>query len=543
MRKLSLCMLLIILCFSQLGGCTKITDKNTIENTKNNESSENSEEKSVEPVASFGGELKLLIRNPATLNPLLNTDRTIDQMLKLVFDPLFVLDDNEKPVPNLVDSYTLSEAGTSITITLKKNIMFHNGTELHSQDVVYTINTLKAAPEDSIYKVNVKNYKRVSAIDNYTFKIYFDQPFAFSLYTMNFPIIPRQYYKSSEDNSMKPVGTGPYSFSSFTTMRELKLVANENWFEGDVYVTNIKGIITKDEENDLNAFEQNIVDMINPKKFDWQEYAETKGVALTEYPTYYYTFLGYNFNNRVLNDKNIRQSIAYAINREDIIKNEFLNHAYITEYPIHPKSWLNENAETKYNYDNKKAKDLISAADFLDTDEDKILDRNVDGTKENLSLRILVNNDNPIRLKIANNIKESLEKAGFVITLDSVDRITYNQKITDKDFDLLLGEWKLSTIPDFTFAFHSTQINNGNNFISYNNPEMDRILQNVFSSVTDNDLLNSINEFKNLFSEELPYFSLFFRTSAMITKERVQGKLDPSIYNNYNGIENLYIVE
>lgn len=542
MKKLFLCILLISLSVLQISGCNKITNKSSVDNTQNDNSNVDTEE-NIKPVASFGGELKIIVRNPSTLNPLLNTDRTIDQMLKLVFDSLFIMDENEKPVPNLVESYNLSESGTCATITLKKNIKFHDEKELSSDDVVYTINTLKAAPEDSIYKSCVKNYKKVTKVDKYTLKIYFDQPFAFYLYTMNFPIIPKHYYQSGSDNSLKPMGTGAYAFSKFTAMREIDLTANKNWFQGDVYISNIKGIITIEEKNDLNAFEQKIADIINPQKFNWQQYAETKGVTLTEYPTYYYTFLGYNFNNTVLADKNIRQAVAFAIDRENIIKNEFLNHAYITEYPIHPKSWLNTKMNIKYTSDDEKSKQLINTAGFSDTDKNGVLDRINNEKKEELNLRILVNNDNPTRLKIANNIKTSLENVGFTITLDSVDRVTYNNKIVNKDFDILLGEWKLSTIPDFTFAFHSTQIENGNNFISYSNEEMDRILQSVFSSTSDDKLLNSINEFKKIFSEELPYFSLFFRTSAIISNERVQGQLSPSIYNNYNGIEKLYIVE
>ncbi|GMQ59977.1 ABC transporter substrate-binding protein [Vallitalea sediminicola] len=528
MKKLSLIMLLI-LCFSLSSGCTKTTDKDTIENTQVNQQSE--EENLAESTPEFGGELKLLMRDPSTLNPLINTDRTVDQILKLVFDSLFELDDKEKPVTNLVDSYELSDSGTTVTITLKKNILFHDGEELHSDDVVYSIDTLKAAPDDAIYKVNVKNYKRASAVDQYTLKIYFDQPFAFSLYTMNFPIIPKHHYKSNDDNSMKPIGTGAYAFSNFTTMKELNLIANKDWFNGEVYVEKIKGIITRDKNNDSDAFNQNIVDIINPTKFDWQEYAETEGVSLTEYPTYYYTFLGFNFNNTILGDKNIRKSIAYAIDRSDIIKNEFLNHAYITEFPIHPKSWLNDNDSITYNKDINKSKELITATGFVDDD----------GAEEKLNLKLLVNSENPLRLRIANKIKESLESIGFVINLDLVDNATYNQKIISKDFDLLLGEWKLSEVPDFTFAFHSSQIQEGSNFVSYNNPELDKVLETIFGSINDDDILNATNEFKNIFAEDLPYYSLFFRTSAIISKDRVNGRLNPSVYNNYNGIENVYI--
>lgn len=96
------------------------------------------------------------MRNPTSLNPLLNNDRTVNQVLNLVFDSLFVLNEEEKPVENLVESYAYSDTGSYMTLTLKKNILFHDGEELHADDVVYSIDTIKGAPDDSIYKVNVK---------------------------------------------------------------------------------------------------------------------------------------------------------------------------------------------------------------------------------------------------------------------------------------------------------------------------------------------------------------------------------------------------
>ncbi|MCT4596598.1 MAG: peptide ABC transporter substrate-binding protein [Vallitalea sp.] len=536
---------LIICSISLIGGCGKTNDNNKDNEVKEdiNEEENKDVEEEKEPVKAFGGELKLLMRNPSTLNPLVNNDRTVDQALKLVFDSLFILDEKEKPMPNLVDSYELSSTGTSITIKLKKNILFHDKEELHSDDVVYSIETLKNAPDDAVYKSNVANYKRISIIDEYSFKIYFDQPFAFSLYTMTFPIIPKHHYSDSLDMNMNPIGTGAYSFTDFTAMKELNLTANNDWFKHKLYVENIKIIITRDKDYDKDAFDQKIVDLITPIKFDWQKYADKEGVNLTEYTTYYYTFLGFNFNNKVLNDKNIRKSIAYAINRQAIIKNEFLNHAKINEYPYHPLSWLNETNNLIYNIDIDKSKELVNASGYSDSDEDNILDKNIDNIKRNLELRLLVNNENPVRVSIANKIKESLENIGFVINLDLVDNVTYNNKIMNKDFDILLAEWKLSQIPDLTFAFHSSAIEEGKNFINYSNVDMDRVLESIFNSVNENDLMDGIKEFKSLFVDDVPYLSLFFRTSAVISNDRVYGELTPSIYNNYNGIQNLFIFE
>jgi peptide/nickel transport system substrate-binding protein len=72
---------------------------------------------------------------------------------------------------------------------------------------------------------------------------------------------------------------------------------------------------------------------------------------------------------------------------------------------------------------------------------------------------------------------------------------------------------------------------------------MDRILETIFRSTNEKELLTAIGEFKNIIAEELPYYSLFFRTSAIISNQKVYGQLNPSIYNNYRGIENLFIFE
>lgn len=539
-------LVLLLVCAMFVTGCKANngnTNKEEVNDTTATKPTEPEKEKeAVKPVASFGGELKVLMRNPSTLNPLLNNDRTVNQVLHLMFDSLFVLNQEEKPVPSLAESYSYSDTGSYMTIVLKKNILFQDGEELKADDVVYSIDTIKGAPDDSVYKVNVKNYKRATVVDDYTLRIYFDTPFAFSLYTLTFPIIPKHHY-TVEENQMKPMGTGAYAFANFTTMKEMNLSANTNWFVGKQNVEKIKAIITRNDEADQDAFRQKVVDLINPTKFDWQQYADRKGTTLTEYPTYYYTFLGFNFNNKVLNDRKVRKAIATAINREKIVKDEFLGHAYVTEYPLHPLSWLNKENKLTYTGDEEVAKTLIEGAGFADTNEDGILDRNAQGVSENLELKLLVNSDNPLRMKVAKRIKSTLEKVGFTIALDPVDYATYQQKVTAKDFELLIGEWKLSPIPDFTFAFHSTQIAEGNNFISYNNPAMDQILQGIFISTNEADFVSAIEEFKTLFVEELPYFSLFFRTSAVMTNERVHGQLQPSLYNNFNGIENLFIFE
>lgn len=537
MKKTYSYIITILLFIAILSGCQGATEEENIE--QENESV--NEEVNIEPT--FGGELKLAIRNPEILNPLVNMDRTINEVLKLSFDSLFLLDEKEKPVANLVESYDFADNGTSVTIKLKENILFHDGEELHSDDVIYSINTIKNA-EDSIYKVSVENYARTSIIDDYTFKIYFYQNSAYSLYTMTFPIIPQHYYTNEGSNSQIPLGTGAYKATSFDPMKSLNLTANTEWFRGNVYVENIECIVTKEDEIDTYAFDQKIIDIISPMKFNWQQYADNKEVSLNEFVTYYYDFVGFNFNNRILADANIRKAIAHAINRQEIVDNEYLGHASITEYPFHPNSWINNDEELIYSYDKEVANSIIQEAGWLDSNEDKILDKSIDGIQTDLQLTLLVNNENQVRVNIAEAIKTYLEEIGFVIELDLVDSATFNQKLDERSYDIVLAGWKLSPIPDLTFAFHSSNIENGFNFINYQNNTMDNLLAATHNSLNDDQLESNIEQIKELIAEDLPYYSLYFRTSAILKNNNVvRGELSPSTYDNFRGIENLYIIK
>ncbi len=537
MKRLLLFLLLVVT-ISITTSCVKVnTDENEATNNSDNQNIVEKEDvqKPKEVVPAFGGELKVSIRNPNSLNPLINEDRTIDALLKLVYDSLFELNEDQKPVKSLVDNFEMNDTGSYLTLHLKNDIVFHNGEPLLAEDVIYSINTILEA-EHSIYKSNVANIQRTSAIDDKTCRIYFKQPYAFSLYDLTFPIIKKEI-----DHNKTPIGTGAYAFASYDSMKQIELKANPNWFKGNLYVENIKAVITRDPEVDLSSFEQKVIDVLNPSKFDWQHYAQKSDVTLTEYITYYYDFIGFNFNHPVLANKEIRKIIAHAINREKLIDDFYMNHAVLTEYPLHPKSWLLEENTLVYPYDVEQAKKLLSDNGWADSDQDGILDKSINGIKVDLKLSLLVNQNNPIRTNIASSIKTSLEKIGFVIELEALEMETYNNQLLSNDFDMVLAGYKLSPVPDFTFAFHSQSINDDINFIHYKSEKMDKTLTDIFNAINDESLSLAMDQFKAVFADDLPYLSLYFRTSAILTHDTVYGTFIPSTYDSFKGIETIYL--
>jgi peptide/nickel transport system substrate-binding protein len=517
-----------------LVGCTKDEDNNGQTNIDNdNKKIENKDEK-----AAFGGTLKLTIREPITLNPLINQERSVDQLLRLVYEPLFSLDHNYKPSSNLVDSYVIQDNGMYITIKLKSNIYFHNGSLLTASDVKYSIDSI-INTENSIYKSCVANIQRTAVMDQQTIRIYYKQPYAFSLYNLVFPIIPN----GSPVENFKPIGTGPYKFVDFTVKKELNLKANDKWHKGKVYIENINTLITKDNNVEINSFEHHVIDLINPIKFDWIQYADNKNISINEYTSNYYEFVGFNFSNSLLVNPVVRKAIGKSINRKELVKEVLLNHYTLSDYPIQPKSWLNnENAESKIKYNVKEAKDNLEKAGYVDSDKDGFYDVITNDITSNITLTLLVNKDNKLRLSVAEKIKGYIETLGFKVDINGVDSNVFKERIKVSDFDLVLAGWKLSSTPDLTELFHSSRIGESN-FINYSSANMDKALEGVFTSRNDDTLKNNIKTFKDIYDKELPYYSLYFLNSAIITNDKVKGKLKSNTDDSFKGIENLYIVE
>ncbi|MFW6015007.1 MAG: peptide ABC transporter substrate-binding protein [bacterium] len=494
-----------------------------------------------EPTPSYGGEINISTQNPNTLNPILNTDRSTDQLLKLVFEPLFKLDEKQKPVPNIIKSYELSETGNNILLTLKNDLFWHDSQPIVADDIIFTINQLKDTKTNVVYKKNVENISRVSKVDDFTVRIYFNQPSFMNMYTFLFPIIPKHYYednmKIDSETNYNPIGNGMYIFEDYRPMKEVKLVANDNWVNEPPYIKTINAIIINDNETDINAFEQNIIDLLSPSQFNWQNFAEKENISIKEYTSYYYDFIGFNFNNPILNDINVRKAIAYGINREEIISNIFLNHALVTDVPLHPESWLSNNNDLFYDYNEDESKKLLIDAGWIDSDENSLNDEN------QLSIRLLVNNQDTIKDQVAETIKDNLDSIGFNIEIISVDYETYKTMIVERDFDIVLASWKLSPIPDLSFAFHSENQDIGLNFIDYSDEKMDALLKTAYNSYTDRSTENAYNELLNYVQEQLPYYSLYFKNSATILNGKIYGDLMPNTYNILNGFENLFIYD
>ena len=478
---------------------------------------------------SHGGALRLSMRAPLTLNPLLNEDATVARVLQLMFEPLVILSEELLPVPHLA---TLEFAfnGASVVVTIREDAYWSNGSPITAYDLVFSIDTLRRAPENAIYSRNVENFAYHEILSERSARITFDTISGGAAYLFNFPIIPRHDF-----NDMTPISSGPFMFETYASMELLTLVRNPYTFRNRPYIEEVHVIITSDSETDRHAFDRGLVDIYLVDVPEWSRHRSVKPVRFAEYLTMHYEVIGFNFSRELPRKAYFRQAIAHALNIEEMITDIFLAHAVAASSPVHPASWLYDPEVVIYTYDINMAKFLADKAVGL-ASLDELWP--VDAEGEKLPMEVLVNEGNVEGGRIASILVTQMNYIGLLAELVALPFEDYQWRLQEGHFDIFVGGYNLTPQPDLRFAFHSES---HANILRYNDPEMDRILEAVAVAGMDSQFYRGMSEVQNHIAQELPVISLAFRHSAVIAGRRVQGDLRPGPDNIFINVHEWFI--
>ncbi len=480
-----------------------------------------------------------------TLNPLINSDESVDRVLSLMYEKLITIGADGKAQPNIADSWTFNADGSVAYIELNKNVCFSNGTRLTAYDVAYSLKTIDNA-DNSYYKNCVENIKTWSVTGDYSISVTFYEPSGRNIYYLALPIISRTFYGGDyaveSDNPDTALGSGLYRFESLKKPDRLTLIASLNCFRGMAGVNRIEVIMTKDSETNRNLFSQGITDILFAGNSEAAGIGNTVGVKGTAYTTGEYDFIGFNFNNEILKDRNIRQAIAYAVDKDSIIEGIYLGNAEKAYSPVSSSSWLYDSTVYGYGYDLSVAKMLLEQSGWRFRSGSDTVRQSSGDSPSKLSLRLLVNGENNERKQVGVKLAETLRGLGFEINMETLNFDAYKEKLQNGSFDIVVGGWSLSPVNDFTFMFGSTELNGEEgNLINYSSAKMDEYLKDCKSAVTDEETKEAYSALQKYISQELPYISLVFRQSKVYSGTRIDGEMTPSENNTLGGIENLTI--
>ena len=240
--------------------------------------------------------------------------------------------------------------------------------------------------------------------------------------------------------------------------------------------------------------------------------------AKYKYLTFNYTYLGYNLKRPLFQDRKVRQALTTAINRENIVKGILLGLGQVAYTPYKPDTfWYNPNVK-KFPYDPEKARQMLSEAGWTQTNEEGILVK--DGKP--FEFTIITNQGNELRKNAATLIQGDLKKVGIKVNIRVIEWAAFLKNFINKrDFDACLLGWGIGVDPSQIDVWNSEKIAETQlNFITYQNPEVDRLLDLGASTYDRNERKKYYDRFQEIIAEDQPYTFLYVGDSLPIVSSR-----------------------
>lgn len=533
---------------------------NFIGSTKNEDTANLADmDEEEQPVS--GGAVRMFATKPDTLNPITSANEYAAKYLKLIFESMIKLDSNQQAQPFLAEKWKCSEDMLSWQFYLRKDVFWQDDMPLTADDVVFTVKTIQNMAINSIYKKNVENILDCTAVNKNTVKIVLKTPNSFTPEQMTFPIIPKHYFEGEDillsEKNMKPIGTGPYKFLQYEEGKNIYFQANEKWWYINSenaestelpYIKDIQVKIYDNPSKEISAFQNKEIDIAFVDDGQVSRYALRSDLTVKKYISNNYDYISFNLSNTLLSDKNLRQAIAYSIDKTDIINSVIPGDAVAADFPILPDTAYSKSNVFSYKADKNKAKEILLQNGYFEQDG-LMYKSNEWGNAIPVTLELIVNSENTVRCKIADKISEELKKTGITLNVVKITWDELMQKINSKMYDMALIGCKITSVPDLSFMYFSAytpaQVYQNAlpavNTSGYKNDNVDKILTQILieNDMTKKDKL--YHDLKNIVIDELPYLGLYFYYDGVLYNKNIKGTLSPYIWDPMYDITKWYI--
>lgn len=535
-------------------GCTK---SNKIDDNNKNEISEYNIQES--------DYIHLTTIFPETINPILNTNKSVSYIMNLIYDGLFEMDENYNVEPRLVEKYTLSSDGKSIRIKLASDATWHNKKEVTSSDVSYTVDLIKKNSK-SPYVALVDNIQSIHISDskNFTIKLKENDPFAIDKLT--FPIVSKDKLSSlsiSQIGEYKNnlLGNGPYKIKKYEDRQYIILERNEDYF-GDL-PENRKEIYVKmvpDKESQTEMVLALDSDIANISLEELSKFENKKEFNITKYEGRDYEMVIFNYDNEFLNNVNFRKAIISSIDREKLLNEAYVDNADLSNFPLNTKNKYYNNDIKNISYDKEKAlnylasglKSVSKSQEEKQSEDSQGSSENVEGIIEdnlsgsstegelskqeikqilnNIELSIIVSSDNGERVKVAHTISQDLSSIGVKSSVKELNNEDLKKALDSKDYDLAVVGYSLSSVPDARGILEACGIKD---------KKLSTYIESLGKSTSESETKKIYNQIQKYVVEKASFISLGILDDFIVSNKRLKGTINPNEFDIYKGISNL----
>ncbi|MFA6823118.1 MAG: peptide-binding protein, partial [Geobacter sp.] len=418
--------------------------------------------------------------------------------------------------------------GLTITFRLRRNVRWHDGAPFTARDVLYTYRVIIDPKTPTAYSEDFKQVASVTAPDPFTVVVRYRAPFAPALASWGTAILPAHLLEGQEITksplARKPVGTGPFRFKEWVSGQKIALEANPDYFEGRPYLDRYVYRVIPDTSTMYMELKAGGVDMmgLTPVQYARQTDTDSFRGAFNKYryPSSSYLYLGYNLRHPLFKDVRIRRAMTAAINKDELIQGVLFGMGQKAHGPIVPGRWAHHAGVRDIPHDLAYARQLLAEVGWL-PGQGGILHK--DGKP--LQFTILTNQGNQQRLMTAQIIQQRLLQVGIDVRIRVVEWAAFLKEFIDKgNFEVVLLAWMTSQDPDMYDIWHSSKTKPGElNFIGYNNPQVDRLLEEGRSTFDLERRKRAYFRIQEILAEEQPYTFLYVPDALPVVSARIRG--------------------
>jgi peptide/nickel transport system substrate-binding protein len=464
-----------------------------------------------QPARADRSALVLLIEsNPANLDPRFATDGVSQHLDGLIFSSLVARDESMNLRGDLAESWETPDPLTYI-FHLRHGVRFHDGSALTATDVVATFNYILNGANRSPKRGGFRLVERVEATDPATVIFHLKAPYASFLWSVSRPAIGIVPANAGPDFSRRLMGSGPFKFVSQSQDDEVMLAANPDYFGGAPNITRLRARVVPDAIVRALELRKGSADLevssLSPDMVP--VLARRPELAVSERAGTNLNYLGFNMDDPIAGRREVRQALAYATDREMLIRYLLHGQARIATGILPPNHWAYEGDVTKYALDTARAEALLDAAGFP---------RKANGVRMHLLLK--TSTEEQARL-IGAALQDQWRRAGIELEVRPLELATLLSDSVKGNFQINLLRWVgANNDPDvFEFVFSSKRFPpDGANRGHYRNARIDELSDLIRVEADQQKRKVLCSEAQKILAVDLPYLPLWFLDAVSVHK-------------------------
>jgi peptide/nickel transport system substrate-binding protein len=470
--------------------------------------------------------------NIRTIDPIgsPSVDAASERVRTLIFNSLVKKNDKFDYVGELASDIRRSDDGLTFTFTLRDGVKFQDGRPFTSTDAKYTLDLVFSssfAKSASFYEgsgANKKSYiKSVEAPDAKTLVVTLTKPWTGLLSNLvPVAIIPKDSYESQKTH---PLGTGFYKFLSYDNSQQIvDLEAFPDYWEGPAKIPSVRVRVISDTnalQAELRAGRVDIAPLptsLSPDAVNLL--GKDPSLQVIQFNGSNINLLTFNIAQAPLDNVKVREAIAYAVDRESMIRDLLLGQAKLAHSILPEESWAYTTGQ-KYSYDPATAKRLLDEAGLRDPDGN--------GPQPRFTKPVVfkVSGSSVAAKNYAGVIQNYLKEVGIPVSIETAELNTLFDQLKNGQFQIFYGQWVGGNQDPifykdlFATSEIPTQDRASRNRSRYSNKELDALLDEALNTFDREKAVGLYHQVQEIVSRDVPVFPLWYQANIVIARKNV----------------------